>query len=272
MPRRGRRRPAAPAAGAAEPGVQRRQVHRRGQRVGCACARDGARLVFEVADTGVGMSDDEAARVFERLRAGRRLGHAAPRRLRPGPDDHAQPGGADGRHDAGRKPRGARLDVHACGCRWCARRETTPLIEAAASRADRPRTAATARWTACASWSSRTTRSTGWSSTACSSWRAPAPRWPATATRRSRAWPSAGAPRYDIALLDVEMPGIDGYETARRLHELDASLPLLGQTARAMAEDLEAMPARRHARPGGQAGRARGAGAPGPRAPDARRA
>ena len=46
-------------------------------------------------------------------------------------------------------------------------------------------------------------------------------------------------PRYAIALLDVEMPGIDGYETARRLHELDASLPLLGQTARAMAEDLE---------------------------------
>ena len=49
----------------------------------------------------------------------------------------------------------------------------------------------------------------------------------------------AGEPRYAIALLDVEMPGIDGYETARRLHELDASLPLLGQTARAMAEDLE---------------------------------
>ncbi len=45
--------------------------------------------------------------------------------------------------------------------------------------------------------------------------------------------------RYDLALLDVEMPGIDGYETARRLHELDPSLPLLGQTARAMAEDLE---------------------------------
>ena len=50
---------------------------------------------------------------------------------------------------------------------------------------------------------------------------------------------AAGEPRYDIALLDVEMPGIDGYETARRLHELDATLPLLGQTARAMAEDLQ---------------------------------
>ena len=50
---------------------------------------------------------------------------------------------------------------------------------------------------------------------------------------------AAGEPRYDIALLDVEMPGIDGYETARRLHELDATLPLLGQTARAMADDLQ---------------------------------
>ena len=48
----------------------------------------------------------------------------------------------------------------------------------------------------------------------------------------------ASGSRYDIALLDVEMPGIDGYETARRLHAIDASLPLLGQTARAMAEDL----------------------------------
>ena len=49
---------------------------------------------------------------------------------------------------------------------------------------------------------------------------------------------TGGAP-YDLALLDVEMPGIDGYETARRLREIDPSLPLLGQTARAMAEDLE---------------------------------
>ena len=47
-----------------------------------------------------------------------------------------------------------------------------------------------------------------------------------------------GAPRYDAVLLDVEMPGIDGYETARRLHAVDAALPLIGQTARAMAEDL----------------------------------
>ena len=46
------------------------------------------------------------------------------------------------------------------------------------------------------------------------------------------------APRWDVVLLDVEMPGIDGYETARRLHAIDPTLPLIGQTARAMAEDL----------------------------------
>ena len=46
------------------------------------------------------------------------------------------------------------------------------------------------------------------------------------------------APRYDAVLLDVEMPGIDGYETARRLHDIDPTLPLIGQTARAMADDL----------------------------------
>ena len=50
---------------------------------------------------------------------------------------------------------------------------------------------------------------------------------------------AAAASPYDLVLLDVEMPGIDGYETARRLHELDPALPLLGQTARAMADDLE---------------------------------
>jgi signal transduction histidine kinase/CheY-like chemotaxis protein len=44
-------------------------------------------------------------------------------------------------------------------------------------------------------------------------------------------------PRYDIALLDVMMPGIDGYETARRIHLLDAGLPIIGQTAHALPED-----------------------------------
>jgi CheY-like chemotaxis protein len=47
-----------------------------------------------------------------------------------------------------------------------------------------------------------------------------------------------GAPRYDAALLDVEMPGTDGYETAHLLHKIDPSLPLIGRTAHAMAEDL----------------------------------
>ena len=42
---------------------------------------------------------------------------------------------------------------------------------------------------------------------------------------------------YQLVLLDVMMPGIDGYETARRLHALDATLPIVGQTAHALAED-----------------------------------
>lgn len=44
-------------------------------------------------------------------------------------------------------------------------------------------------------------------------------------------------PKYNAVLLDVMMPGIDGYETARRIHSLDAELPIIGQTGHALAED-----------------------------------
>ncbi|MDP1788938.1 MAG: ATP-binding protein, partial [Methylibium sp.] len=44
-------------------------------------------------------------------------------------------------------------------------------------------------------------------------------------------------PKYNAVLLDVMMPGIDGYETARRIHTLDAELPIIGQTGHALAED-----------------------------------
>jgi signal transduction histidine kinase/ActR/RegA family two-component response regulator len=43
--------------------------------------------------------------------------------------------------------------------------------------------------------------------------------------------------RYDVVLLDVMMPGIDGYETARRIHALYPQLPIIGQTAHALPEE-----------------------------------
>lgn len=54
-----------------------------------------------------------------------------------------------------------------------------------------------------------------------------------SAIRTARSQPG----RYDLALLDV-MPGIDGYETAQRLRTLEPGLPVIGQIAHAMAEDL----------------------------------
>jgi CheY-like chemotaxis protein len=37
----------------------------------------------------------------------------------------------------------------------------------------------------------------------------------------------------------VMMPGIDGYETARRVRGLDPGLPIIGQTAHALPEVLQ---------------------------------
>lgn len=49
----------------------------------------------------------------------------------------------------------------------------------------------------------------------------------------------SGADAFDVVLTDIQMPGIDGYETARRLHALAPSIPIIGLTAFAMPEERE---------------------------------
>ncbi|HNA29052.1 MAG TPA: PAS domain S-box protein [Thiobacillaceae bacterium] len=47
----------------------------------------------------------------------------------------------------------------------------------------------------------------------------------------------AGRGAYDIVLTDIQMPVMDGYETARGVHALDPAMPVIGITAHAMAEE-----------------------------------
>ncbi|MEY2689862.1 MAG: hypothetical protein RL375_4061 [Pseudomonadota bacterium] len=46
-----------------------------------------------------------------------------------------------------------------------------------------------------------------------------------------------GPDAYDIVLMDIQMPVMDGYEAARRIHALAPALPIVGQTAHAFDED-----------------------------------
>ncbi|MFZ2267550.1 MAG: ATP-binding protein [Azonexus sp.] len=48
-----------------------------------------------------------------------------------------------------------------------------------------------------------------------------------------------GPAAYDIVLMDIQMPEMDGYEASRRILELAPELPIIAQTAHAFAEEKE---------------------------------
>jgi PAS domain S-box-containing protein len=48
-----------------------------------------------------------------------------------------------------------------------------------------------------------------------------------------------GADAYDLVLMDIQMPGLDGYAATRRIHAEAPDLPVIGQTAHVLGEERE---------------------------------
>jgi CheY-like chemotaxis protein/anti-sigma regulatory factor (Ser/Thr protein kinase) len=48
-----------------------------------------------------------------------------------------------------------------------------------------------------------------------------------------------GPGSFDLVLMDIQMPEMDGYEATRLVHEIDPGLPVIGQTAHVLQEAID---------------------------------